>query len=263
MNASLPSPIIAFIQANSLVPFTIGESSAKVFQVTLRNSSKAFLKISSSEYASAEMRQEISVLHWLEKKLKVPKSIFFMEEDGTTYSLTSAILGQSLHEERKTKTAQECMRIGARYLRKIHSIPISNCPFSRPLQITLKLAEENVKRGVVNEKDFDSTRKGSTAKKVYETLLQKMPKEKEDLVFTHGDYCFPNIIVKTGAVSGVVDLGRAGVADRHQDIAIFLRSFKANIGSQPSIALFLQDYALVKALDEAKLEFYSMLDEFF
>lgn len=84
----------------------------------------------------------------------------------------------------------------------------------------------------------------------------------EDLVFTHGDYCFPNIICKDAHISGIVDLGRAGIADRYQDIALFLRSFSSNMG-KPDIQTFLDHYGLIERFDEKKASFYRKLDEFF
>ena len=40
-------------------------------------------------------------------------------------------------------------------------------------------------------------------------LLRKRHDE-EDLVFTHGDYCLPNVIIDGEEVAGFVDWGRAG-----------------------------------------------------
>lgn len=258
----LPPPISQLVQFDSFQPYEIGESASEVFQVTLREGSQGFLKVSSSSYVLAEIQQEISVLRWLESKLLVPKPIKYAEAEGTGYFLMTAVEGANLAHMRDSLAPAECMRLGANYLRKIHSLPISNCPFLRSLKITTALAKENLTSGLVDESDFDSVRAGWTASELYKDLLEKMPTS-EDLVFTHGDYCFPNIICERNEVNGVVDLSRAGVADRHQDIALFLRSFESKTETKPDQKLFLRHYGLIDQIDEGKLEFFRLLDEFF
>ncbi len=39
-------------------------------------------------------------------------------------------------------------------------------------------------------------------------------------MITHGDYCVPNIVFDRGRLSGFVDLGDLGVADRWHDLAV-------------------------------------------
>lgn len=263
MKENLPKQVSSLILGNSLVPFDIGKSRSEVFKVALQNGAPGFLKISSAPYVLSEIKQEIAVLNWLALKIEVPKPILFFEHDGVGYFLMTAIEGFNLAEACKTLSPSECLQIGARYLRKIHSISIGECPFSRNLKIAIGFAEKNLAAGLVDETDFDSSRSGWTGREVCEYLLSRIPKEKESLVFTHGDYCLPNIICSKHEVTGVVDLSRAGVADRHQDITLFLRSFESNTGNKPDFDLFLHHYGLIKKIDEEKLEFYRILDEFF
>ena len=46
--------------------------------------------------------------------------------------------------------------------------------------------------------------------------------------FIHGDFCLPNIFADDSGLTGLIDLGRAGVADKWQDIAICYRSLSNN-----------------------------------
>ena len=48
---------------------------------------------------------------------------------------------------------------------------------------------------------------------------QEENKPKEELALSHGDYCLPNVFFKDGKVSGFIDLGASGVADKYLDIA--------------------------------------------
>jgi kanamycin kinase/aminoglycoside 3'-phosphotransferase-3 len=51
---------------------------------------------------------------------------------------------------------------------------------------------------------------------LYADLASHLPEE--DFVFSHGDYCLPNIFLDGENPVGFLDLGQAGIADRWQDI---------------------------------------------
>ncbi|MDQ4122555.1 MAG: phosphotransferase [Acidobacteriota bacterium] len=70
----------------------------------------------------------------------------------------------------------------------------------------------------------------------------------------------PNVIFKDWQISGFIDWGRAGVADRYQDIALLARSVGYNFGEQWTPFVF---ECLEIVPDWEKIEFYKLLDEFF
>ena len=107
---------------------------------------------------------------------------------------------------------------------------------------------------------FEAKRLGRSARDLYSEVLRSRPTQ-EDLVFTHGDYCLPNVTIAGDTVSGFVDWGRAGIADRYQDLALCARSIGANLGPEWVPALF-GNYGL-SIIDDQKLSFYELLDEFF
>ena len=123
----------------------------------------------------------------------------------------------------------------------------------------LQEADRNVADGIVDEADFDDERGRSAAELFEELMLRSRPEE--DLVFTHGDYCLPNVIIDGEEVSGFVDWGRAGVADRYKDIALIVRSLEYNTGRDLR-AMFFEAYGLPSP-DADKIEYYKLLDEFF
>ncbi len=92
-------------------------------------------------------------------------------------------------------------------------------------------------------------------------LIQCKPNS-EDIVFTHGDYCLPNIIIDNEGNIGFIDLGRSGNADKYQDIALAIRSIKYNLQNDKWVRLFVNTYG-IETIDNNKLEYYILLDEFF
>jgi aminoglycoside phosphotransferase len=71
-------------------------------------------------------------------------------------------------------------------------VPITECPFDRTLAVTMAEARERTRLGLVDQSDFDEVRRGRAATEVLVELLAKRPAT-EDIVFTHGDYCLPNV----------------------------------------------------------------------
>lgn len=61
-------------------------------------------------------------------------------------------------------------------------------------------------------------------------LMTNRPEE--ELVFSHGDFCLPNIFLSDEKVSGYIDLGMAGIADKWQDIALCYRSLLHNFNGK-------------------------------
>jgi aminoglycoside phosphotransferase len=83
----------------------------------------------------------------------------------------------------------------------------------------------------------------------------------------HGDACLPNFLVDPGTfeVTGMIDVHRLGVADRHLDLALATRSTAdttLNPGFGPDAAQALVA-AYGRETDPWRIDFYRLLDEFF
>jgi kanamycin kinase len=86
--------------------------------------------------------------------------------------------------------------------------------------------------------------------------LERLRPRSEDLVVCHGDYCLPNVLVADGRVSGFVDLGELGVADRWWDLAVGSWSITWNLG--PGFQeRFLRAYGVSR--DEGRIAFFRLL----
>lgn len=72
----------------------------------------------------------------------------------------------------------------------------------------------------------------------------------------HGDYCPPNALITGNQVTGYVDLGELGIADRWWDIAVATRAVTWNYG--PGLEdLFLTIYGTPP--DPQRQAFYRLL----
>jgi aminoglycoside phosphotransferase len=137
--------------------------------------------------------------------------------------------------------------------------------------VTVPLARVRVEKGLVDADDFDAERAGRSPQELLDELVSNRPRAEElevrDLTVCHGDACLPNFLTDpdTGEVTGMVDVHRLGVADRHLDLALATRSMSnaalnPGYGAEATQAL-LAAYGL--APDAWRLGFYRLLDEFF
>lgn len=232
-------------------------STAKVYRLEKADGENFYLKIVARPHS--DLREEKLRLEWLSRKLPVPEVRMFASDAMRDYLLISEIEGIPASDECFHAEPQKTIEQLAKAMKAIHALPIANCPFDATLDVKIELARRNLELKLVDESDFDEERQGRTAVDLFRELVATKPKD-EDLVFTHGDFCLPNIILKNGRVSGFIDLGRAGIADRYQDIALLYRSIKYNFGAKWQPFLF---ETLEIEPDFEKIEFYTLLDEFF
>ncbi len=133
-------------------------------------------------------------------------------------------------------------------LRSLHAVPTADCPFDRSLAVTVAAATA----AVVDLGDLDEERRGWTTERLVQELHRTRPAD-EDLVVCHGDPTRENVLFDdAGRLTGIVDVGLLGVADRYADLAIAARNFGPRL---------LRHYGIAEP-DREKLAFYRLLDEF-
>jgi aminoglycoside phosphotransferase len=155
----------------------------------------------------------------------------------------------------------------------LHELPAAACPFDRRLAVTVPLARTAVATGSVDVDDLDAERLGRSPASLLselETAARAHPEVAQDVVVCHGDASLPNLFLdpRTGEPTGVLDVGRLGLADRHLDLALVLRSMRDGRNPQYGAArepAFWRGYGLRAAtdVDEHRLALYRLLDEFF
>ena len=258
----IPENIQRFLNQESYETDQVGMSDAKVLLF-----SDKVLKI---EPESQESAYEYSIMKWLKGKLPVPEVLAFEKENGKNYLLMSRLCGEMACSERYMKTPDELVTLLAKGMELLWQVNITHCPFINNLDKKLKIAEYRVLHSMVDVEDTEPdtfTRDFQSPAHLLDWLKQNKPEE--ELVFTHGDYCLPNIFFKDGSVNGFIDLGRAGVADKWQDIALCYRSLKHNKnglyggGQYEGVSPDLLFDRLTIQPDWDKIRYYILLDELF
>jgi aminoglycoside 3'-phosphotransferase II len=255
---TLPSDLAALVAGATWEQVTRGESGAQVYRLT-NGAETRYLKVEPRR-PHDELHGEAERLRWLQGRLPVPVLRYAGVDEHQSYLLTSEVPGTDATDERWLSDPARLVALLAAGLLLFHRQSITGCPFDQRLDAELARAAANVAAGIVDADDFDAEHAGRSPAALLAELLATRPPA-EDLVLTHGDYCLPNVVIKDWALSGCIDLGRCGVADRYHDLAQAARSVRRNLGAR-WVAPFFAAYGL-SAPDAAKLRYYQLLDECF
>jgi len=252
----LPDELSRLIDGYRWRRIEIGESGAEVYRLTAKEGPSLILK-HARDNTSLSLGDEAARLRWLSQHANVPSVLWFAAEGDGRWLLMTTLPGTNAEDARVPATIK--VRLVAEALRALHAIDRSACPFDERLDAKIARAAENVRQGRVEEAHFDEKNLGRSAADLFSEMLSKRPTH-EDLVVTHGDACFPNFMLDGATFTGFVDCGRAGVADRYQDLALICRSIEYELGTH-WVARFFRHYGL-DTLNQARLDFYRLLDEF-
>lgn len=179
---------------------------------------------------SIEAANELQMLQWLKGKVNVPDIIEQTVENDNSYILMSRCDGDMICADEFMATPIKQAEILAEILCKLWSIATESCPCSWLLDARLNCAMQNVISGKVDITEAQPETFGRNGFKdpeeLLEWLIQNKPEETQ--VISHGDFCLPNIFVKNDRLTGLIDLGKSGIADPYQDIALCYRSLSNN-----------------------------------
>lgn len=256
----LPADLRALFGDAAWTADEIGCSGAGVWRVTRADGAVYYLKHVTGA-GCAELAQEHALLAWLQGRLPVPQIAFWHAAGRQADLATTALPGVMTCDLALSAHVPLVIQRLAEGLRLIHAVPLAGCPCDQRLDRKLAEARARIDAGLIDTADFDPERQGDDPASLYQRLLVERPAT-QDLVFTHGDYCLPNIFLDPAAhhLTGCIDWGRGGVADRYQDLAIAARSIARNWGAQ-WVPAFFAHYGT--APDAAKIAYYQMLDELF
>ncbi len=259
----LPEKIRNLIAGETFETDCIGMSEANVIIFDSK-----ILKV--QEY-NEEAANEYHMLKYLQGKLPVPIIYAYEIADEKSYLLMSKCKGEMACSHEYMKNPATLCKLLAEALKRLWSMDISDCPSDQKLSNKLLQAEYNVENGHVDLENVEPDTFGENGFRDPHQLLRWLYENRpeEELVLSHGDFCLPNIFGIQNKVTGYIDLGKTGIADKWCDIAICWRSLLHNYNGKYGGHVYTgYDESLL--FDELgitpnweKIRYYTLLDELF
>jgi len=240
---TLPEELMEFTDGYRFLRHPYEETGAEIHRLTAEGRQTLYLKV--YPVRGRRLERETRVLRWIDGRLPAPKPLLYLTQGWWEYQLTTEVPGTSSYQLEKSER-ENAVRVVADALRTIHGLDPRGCPYMNTVATRIGEARSS--------KDPETHR-------ALDRLEASTPDE--DLVFTHGDYCLPNIILDGGALSGVIDWDHGGLGDPYTDLEACIWSIGYNYGEDAERLkqLFLREYRL-EEVDEAKLEWYARLSDY-
>lgn len=136
---------------------------------------------------------------------------------------------------------REVCRLMAAALRRLHEQPTAGLPVSQAQSEYIDAVQRprnGRRRGNAALCDYFGLHDETSALRLAREGIERLSKD----TLIHGDACLPNVIQADGRLSEFIDLGGAGVGDRHIDLYWAAWSLWYNLGTAAFTDTFLDMY---------------------
>ena len=137
--------------------------------------------------------------------------------DEYDWMLTARVAGEDATHRMYLDDPKRLCDTFATRLRALHEVDCSDCPVTDRTGEFLRLADENYRTGNFDTSHFPDSFGYRSSEEAWSVLTAGRERLRRD-VLIHGDYCLPNIMFDDWRFSGFIDLGNAGIGDRHIDL---------------------------------------------
>lgn len=239
---------------------TEGMSPARVYKL-VGEQQNLYLKMTHAQYdgTTYDVEREKNMMLWLKGKLPVPEVLHFEQYGDWRYLLMSEVAGQMAYEAQQNP--QKMVALYAECIQRLQAIDITDCPYNNNAASRLAELEYLLQRNLadIDSENWEEDTPFQTPAELVAFLHGNQPQE--ELVFSHGDLGDSNVLLHQQRLSGFIDLGRSGKADRWYDIAFCVRAIREELGEERYVAQFFAALGIVP--DWAKIRYYILLDELF
>lgn len=238
----------------TVTPVSGGKTDAQLYSISTKTG-QYILK-----YQKSNLLNYYLNLTWLKDKVPVPDVVFYEQTEAFGMLCMTALRGKPLINFIGKIENTEVVKRYAQALKLLHGLQIDAGAVRQNLTARIWQAKYNAENALIDRVNLQPENQLMSSANLYAKLIASAPQD-FDLVFTHGDYCMDNLFFDSHTLTGFIDLDRGGIADRYQDIALAVRSIKYELG-EDLIPMFFQVYGL-QDIDQKKIDFYTLLDEFF
>lgn len=184
-------------------------------------------------------------------------SYVFGERD---YLLTRRVVGEDATNKEYLSDPKRLCDLMAESLRRLHETDFSDCPIDIRNETYLETIKENYSRGIYDPAFMQERFRGFDRDRAYDFVMNNRT-ALSGRVLLHGDYCLPNIMLDNWRLSAFIDLGNAGVGDRHIDLFWGAWTLNFNLGTDEYRARFFDAYGR-DLVDLDKIDYVSLAESF-
>jgi aminoglycoside phosphotransferase len=254
----LPAGLGRELESTTLASRSVGRLGTYIYRYAPADGGPGlYLKLARLD-SEDNLGDELLRLEWLQFRLRVPEVVSYEEWDGWRGLLIRELSGRPASDPVFASDARVIGAI-AETLRQIHALDVTDCPFRGMLDWELDQAERRMCAGAFNRTAFLRHTTGRTPEEVLDELRANRHLARET-VFTHGDFCMPNVMMDGWTPSGVLDWAQASVGDRSRDLMAMLGSIEMNCDAQWQ-DVFLEAYG--EDVDPERIRYFTLLDQFF
>lgn len=256
VESKIPPTIKSIINNLDSFPVTIGCSSS-----IIREYENGMVLKGSP--CTEEIIHEVEMMKWLKGKILAPEVITTESNDIVFYMLMTKVPGEMCCSDNNIANPEQTIKILANTIKKLWEIDITDCPYTETVDHFLQVGRYNIDNNIFEyancKKDTFSPDGFKDVEYLYRFLEEN--KFEDDLVFSHSDFCLPNVFILNNKFSGIIDLGRSSVADRWRDISLCLGSIHFNFKTNEYDNLFFEELGIEP--DASKIRYWQLFEELF
>jgi kanamycin kinase len=209
--------------------------------------------------AKGSLKAEAEMTQYFFKKGMAAEVLDYISTEQD-YLLTRRITGEDGTFHAYLAEPKKLCDIWGEALRTLHDTAYKDCPVANRTEGYLQTAKKNKLAGIFDRSIFEGRFGDPTPEDAWAYIEQHRHLLKTDTLI-HGDYCLPNIMLDHWKFSGFIDLGNAGIGDRHIDLFWGIWTLWFNLKTDRYNDRFLDAYGRTK-VDNDLLKLVATIEMF-